>query len=180
MMVATVNQDSGCDIALGMRQQGGVSALPCTTLTLPMPPSVNNLFKTLPGGGRGKTRDYKKWTLEAAVELKLQKPARVPGRVLITIACERESEASDIDNRIKALLDLLVQPGLKREDRAHGVIDDDRYVTGLAISWAPRGRGRAPRARVAIMPVAEVTAVFHPTADGATGGWFLDALHGEE
>lgn len=165
----------------GVRQQVGASVAPtCTTLTLPMPPSVNEMWANKPpragrAGGRFKTQKYKNWILEAAVELRQQGPERVEGRVLVNISVERDSDAADIDNRIKAMLDLMVQPGLKRSDRIFGVIEDDRFVTGIAVAWAPRGSSRHGKARIAIMPATTVTATFHPSPDGATGGWFIEA-----
>lgn len=164
----------------GVRQQGGASVPPCTTLRLPIPPSVNGMFKNLmprggKPGGRAKTRDYKNWIDEASVELRQQNCERVSGHVLIVLSVERDSLECDIDNRIKALLDLLVQPGPDRRSRVFGVIDDDKYVTGVAVSWAPRGSSRRGWARIAIMPVHNLTLTFHPSPDGATGGWFIDA-----
>ncbi len=179
-MMGAVLQDSGCDVALGMRQQGGASAPPCTILTLPAPPSVNKMYKNLPGRGRAKTREYRDWVLEAAVELRGQKARRISGPVVIMISVERDHAAADCDNRVKAVFDFLVQPGMHRSARAHGLIDDDSKVTGFCVAWSPRGRGRRPKVQVMILPAQPLNATFHPTADGATGGWFLDALHGEE
>lgn len=167
----TALQIPGAVSASGVRQQGGASAPPCTTLTIPAPPSVNKLFKNLmprggKPGGRAKTRDYKNWIAEATWLIREQLPDAVPGRVIVTISVERESLLADIDNRCKAILDLLV---------ASKVIDDDRFVVGLAASWAPRGNARVPRARIAIMSAADHTLNFHLSDDGATGGWFIDA-----
>lgn len=167
-------QDPGAVSVPGVRQQVGASgvAVPtCTTLTIPAPPSVNKLFKSLmprggKPGGRAKTTEYKSWLAEAGWMVREQMADRVPGRIIVTISVERESLSADIDNRCKAILDLLV---------ATKIIDDDKWVVGLAASWAPRGNARVPRARIAIMPAVAHTLNFHPSPDGATGGWFLDA-----
>lgn len=168
---AALHQDPGAASAPGVRQRAGASAPVCTTLTIPAPPSVNKLFKSLmprggKPGGRAKTKDYKNWLAEAGWMVREQMADPVPGRVIVTISVERESLLADIDNRCKAILDLLV---------ACKVIEDDRWVVGLAASWAPRGNARVPRARIAIMPAVAHTLDFHPSADGATGGWFISA-----
>lgn len=172
------SQDPGAVSVPGVRQQvgaPGVAVLTCTTLTIPAPPSVNKLFKSLmprggKPGGRAKTTEYKSWLKEAGWMVREQLACvgcdAVPGRVVITISVERESLLADIDNRCKAILDLLVEAK---------VIEDDRWVVGLAASWAPRGNARVPRARIAIMPAVAHTLDFHPSADGATGGWFINA-----
>ena len=168
---AALNQDPGAVSVPGVRQRAGAQAPVCTTLTIPAPPSVNKLFKSLmprggKPGGRAKTKDYKDWLAEAGWMVREQMVDAVPGRVIVTISVERESLLADIDNRCKAILDLLV---------ACKVIEDDRWVVGLAACWAPRGNARVPRARIAIMPAVSHRLEFHPSADGATGGWFLNA-----
>lgn len=171
------SQDSVAGHRLGVRQQaGGAAAVPaCTTLTIPAPPSVNKLFKTLRGGGRAKTRDYKNWLAECGwlirEQMALEGCDRVPGRVLVVITVERTNLLADCDNLTKATLDLLV---------AQKVIDDDRFVTATAIAWGPMGNRQRPKARIAIMPAHPITMTFHPSPDGATGGWFIDAPEGEE
>lgn len=176
---AALHQDPGAVSVPGVRQRAGASAPVCTTLTIPAPPSVNKLFKSLmprggKPGGRAKTKDYKDWLKEAGWMVREQLACvgcdPIAGRVVVTISVERESLLADIDNRCKAILDLLV------ESKA---IEDDRWVVGLAACWAPRGNARVPRARIAIMPATAHTLDFHPSPDGATGGWFINAP-GEE
>ena len=141
---------------------------PITFITIPAPPSTNALFKNTPGRGRAKTAAYKAWIDEAGWKLKAQKPAAVQGRVVVVIGIERESGLSDIDNRSKALLDLLV---------AHKVIKDDRYVTAFAMAWAAKADGLA---RIAILPAHDLTLNLILAADGASGGWFLKAPDKQE
>lgn len=110
------------------------------TLTLPIPPSSNALFrnrtaheravaaargKKLPG--RARTHAYNSWRNAAGWELKLQRPQKVPGAIEIEIVMRRPSKSSDVDNRAKAVLDLLVE---------HQVIDDDCNVTAETTRWA--------------------------------------------
>lgn len=158
--------DTGSEV----RQQGAASVAPCTTLTIPAPPSVNNLFANTVRG-RFKTPKYKAWLQEAGWRLREQAPDNVPGRVVVVIGVERANLRSDLDNQAKAVLDLLTY---------HKVIDDDRFVTGLVLAWMPQGRHREPIARVMIRPADPITLNFHPSTDGATGGWFIDAQEGDE
>lgn len=131
------------------------------SLTLPMPPSVNELFRNKRGRGRVKTRVYEDWQGHAGWYLRSQSPLPVHGHVVIALSVERSSSVADIDNRVKALFDLLC---------THKVIDDDRYVVGFCIAWAPPA---AKMARVMILPAANYTFQFHLAPDGAHGGFFL-------
>lgn len=163
-----LHQDSGRPATVGVRQRVGAAscaAPTCTTLTIPAPPSVNGLFANR-AKGRFKTPAYKAWLDEAGWMIREQLPDRVPGRVVVVIGVERASLMADIDNRCKAVLDLLV---------ACKVIDDDRWVTGIALAWMPQGRRRTPQCRILIMPAEPLSLNFHPSPDGATGGWFIDA-----
>lgn len=175
-MTALLSPDTGRDLASGVRQQGAAPLAPCTTLTIPAPPSVNELFANGKPGktGRFKTPKYKAWLSEAGWMIREQMVrddnAPMRGRVVVILGVERKSLAADIDNRCKAVLDLLV---------AQRVIEDDRFVTGIVLAWMPQGNHRNPLARVMIRPAEPLTLNFHPAPDGATGGWFIDAP-GEE
>lgn len=171
------SQDPGAVSVSGVRQQAGASlpgASACTTLTIPAPPSVNNLFSNSVRG-RFKTPAYKAWLAEAGWTVREQMTRdgcdRVPGRVVIVMGVERASLRADLDNTAKAAIDLLV---------LHKVIDDDRFVTGLVLAWMPQGNHRTPRARIMVRPADPLTLNFHPHKDGATGGWFIDAPEGED
>lgn len=96
-------------------------------LKLPVPPSSNHLFANIPGKGRVKTSAYRGWIKEAGWALQSQRHEEVAGPVKVSIAVRRTSGRADIDNRIKALLDLLVR---------HRVIGDDRMVEELYIRWS--------------------------------------------
>jgi Holliday junction resolvase RusA-like endonuclease len=98
-----------------------------TVIDLPTPPSVNGLFFNRTGG-RSVTRRYKEWRVEAGYELIRQRPGRFLGPVAITLALHEPNRTSDLDNRIKPVLDLLVE---------HQVIenDDSRYVRRLSAEW---------------------------------------------
>lgn len=130
------------------------------TFTIPCPPSVNQIFRNVKGKGRVKTEAYANWRAYAVTSIRNQHVAPIRGRVIILFGVERASAAADIDNRIKAMLDAIVEAG---------VIEDDRFVTGLAAAWLPATNGLA---HVQIMSTDRIDIQFHPSKDGATGGWF--------
>jgi Holliday junction resolvase RusA-like endonuclease len=138
------------------------------TYSIPVPPSVNELFFNKPGKGRVKTRLYDDWLGHAAWVLKAQRPVKIGGRVVIVLSVERSSAQADIDNRVKAIFDLLV---------SQKVIDDDSNVVGFCVAWAPAA---SKQARVMILPADNYSFSFHLASDGATGGWFLDAPQQEQ
>ena len=137
-------------------------AVSSVSLTLPCPPSTNELWRNRPGG-RVRTRVYDDWRGHAGWRLREQRPGCVAGSVLVMISVERGSAAADIDNRIKALLDLLVE---------HKVIEDDKHVVGLCAAWAPPA---AKMARIKIMRADTYDFTFQLASDGQHGGWFISA-----
>ena len=98
--------------------------------SLPIPPSVNRLYANAPGAGEGhkgrrKTAAYRDWLQLAQADL-LQARADVspvppPYGIRITLNIDRRS---DLDNRAKAILDLL---------QSLGVLADDRQVDQLLL-----------------------------------------------
>ncbi len=148
------------------RQVAGGEQAPVTIVTLPAPPSVNNLWQVI-GKRIALTEAYRAWRREADWRLRAQMAEGaqpVPGHVIVLLGVERSNHRADIDNTVKALLDRLV---------AAGLIDDDSCVTGFAVAWNPPG---SRLAHIAITPVRSVTAHFHPDPEnGALGGWFLGA-----
>ena len=143
------------------RQAGGAEAFASPACySLPLPPSANRLFKQV-GRRRVKSQVYVDWQGHAAWVLRSQKPEPVHGRYLLVISVERPTADSDIDNRIKALSDLLVR---------EGVTGDDSLMVGLCISWSPPSSGLA---RVMILPADSYGFKFHLSQDGASGGFFL-------
>lgn len=153
--------------------RAGAEAVPAVSaspvyLTLPAPPSANALFRNVPGKGRVRTAMYDTWLATAGWKLREQRPEHVPGVVLIVIGIERTSAMADVDNRLKASLDLLVK---------HRVIEDDRHVAGIAIAWNPPRDGLM---RIAILPAGPLALRFQLAPHGATGGWFIDAPSTEE
>lgn len=84
---------------------------------LPFPPTVNSMFRNVAGAGRVRAREYVTWSREAGILLNTQRPCRIDGPVSIRIdLCPHDQRRFDIDNRVKPVLDLLVE---------HRVIPDD-------------------------------------------------------
>jgi len=103
-------------------------------LALPWPPSTNNLFVNV-GNKRVPSRDYTAWRKEAGWTLQAQRPPKFKGAVTIGIElCPAHSRRYDLDNRSKALLDLLV---------THNVIADDNADVVREVS-VKRVDGGAP------------------------------------
>jgi Holliday junction resolvase RusA-like endonuclease len=98
-----------------------------TTITLPMAPSVNSLWRSA-RGRVWKSRRYVAWLKESGWTLKLQKPKRITGPVAVTVAAGKpDKRRRDLDNiATKAVLDLLTQMA---------VIEDDRFVVKLSAAW---------------------------------------------
>lgn len=105
---------------------------------LPLPPSLNNIFFNKPHGGRAKTTDYKNWLDTAAWEIRGQRVAVFRGDVRVCIVIGRPNKTSDIDNRIKPVLDAMQKAGVISNDKA--VVDiRARWgdVTGCVVSISP-------------------------------------------
>lgn len=141
------------------------------TIELPAPPSVNDAWANVPGRGRVRTARYRDWASNAGWKLRLQLgDKRVAGRCIVVIGVERHNKTADIDNRIKPLLDLLVE---------HHAIDDDKNVDAVAIAWNPPGSSLA---RITIVPTTDGLGIAYHLAGhlGAFGGWFISAPGVEE
>jgi len=131
-----------------------------TAFTLPTPPSTNALFRNVRGRGRVKTKNYKDFIAYGLLAIRQQCVEPVRGYVVLVIGVERKNRRADLDNHVKAILDVIVKAG---------VLEDDRYVTALSLSWLPPADGLS---HVAIYPVAPLTLAFQPADDGAYGGFF--------
>ena len=94
------------------------------TLTLPLPPSTNGLFKnTLVS--RAPTRAYRDWKKRAGVIVEAVQPQPLTGRYTLAIAVPRAMRG-DVSNRIKAIEDLLVKLKLTDDDRLCDAVSADR------------------------------------------------------
>jgi hypothetical protein len=110
-------------------------------LTLPIPPSANNLFVNGSGAVVGQRRrfgrmlgvPYKLWLHDAGWAIKLQCGAfaapLIPGLVSVDIRAPL-NRRRDLDNALKPTLDLLVRMG---------IISDDNLIDDLRIRRAGTG-----------------------------------------
>lgn len=100
------------------------------SVELPRPPSVNAMFATdFKTRRRFDTKEYRAWKKEAAQMLMAQRARCAIGPVEITITVEEIARyPSDVDNRIKATLDCLVE---------NGIIDGDtaKTVRSITARW---------------------------------------------
>lgn len=106
------------------------------------PPSSNNMFANVSGQGRIKSKLYTLWIETAGWEARQQAKLRVGGTVLIDITVFRMSKIADIDNRVKAVIDLLV---------AHDLIDDDKHVQEIRARWSDEKGCRIVVERIVIV-----------------------------
>ncbi len=112
-------------------------------VTLPFPPSTNNLFINT-SRGRIRSSKYDQWATEAGWELLRQRPAKAIGPVSLIFEFEagKDKRKRDITNLLKAPEDLLVK---------HGIIeaDDNTIVQSISANWNAEVTG----VRVAIKPL---------------------------
>ncbi len=96
-------------------------------LTLPFPPSTNNLFINV-GKFRVVSKGYKAWRQEAGEALKSQKPNFLMGYYTLSLTLRPPTRAArDLDNFIKAVSDLLVE---------HRVIAGDHLAQRITAEWS--------------------------------------------
>lgn len=99
-------------------------------VSLPFPPSVNNLFLNA-GKRRIPTPRYKAWKVKADLMLMTQRLRLIPGAVNVRIdLVQPDRRRRDIDNCSKAPLDAIVKAG---------VITDDSAIQRLSIGWEEIG-----------------------------------------
>lgn len=87
-----------------------------TTLIIPRPPSANKLFVNVPGKGRVKSAAYRTWQTQVGWYVKLQKPEPVTGPYEVEIEVPIRSPL-DLDNHVKAVVDLLVFTQVTPDDK---------------------------------------------------------------
>lgn len=104
-------------------------------VTLPVPPSVNNLYvnRKADGGdgyGRPKSVAYREWIKTAGAQLLAQKPQPMISPVVMDIRVGHVNPARDLTNMPKAAEDLLV---------AHQIIAQDNvmHVRRVTIDYTP-------------------------------------------
>jgi len=101
------------------------------SIDLPIPPSVNGLYKNVQGKGRVKTNSYKRWQRQVYPLLaQMKRPEVYPVSILIVVSGKVNMQR-DISNFEKAITDALVNTGVIPDDSLKFVDDHrQRYVGG--------------------------------------------------
>jgi len=113
-----------------------------TQIRLSWPPSLNNMFINVRGRGRVKADAYTQWRNAAGWELLSQKAPRFTGPVKVLIElCTPHKRRYDPDNRVKPVMDLLVE---------HRVIagDTDKHIREITVRPVDSG----PACTVTVFP----------------------------
>ena len=99
-------------------------------LTLPMPPSANRLWRKS-GARMHKSTQYTDWLRTAGYMAMAQHPEAITGPYRLSIQFMRpDKRKRDLDNRIKAINDLL---------QTIGVIEDDSDCEVVTARWVTSG-----------------------------------------
>jgi len=101
-----------------------------TKLTLAhLPPSVNAIWRFTKGGKMYRTSEYQTWANSEAwtVAAQLRGQHKFTGPVYLTMAMRRPRANSDLDNRLKATIDLL---------QSLDAIANDKDVMGINAWWS--------------------------------------------
>ena len=102
------------------------------SIKLPMPPSVNSIWRRGRNKKTGKSvtyldSKYKKWKDDAMILLAAQHPASIVGHFTAVISLDQSKRGrSDADNRNKAVLDLLEKAG---------VVENDKLCDSVTACW---------------------------------------------
>lgn len=102
-------------------------------LTVEFPPSVNRLWRAVPGRGVIKSKIYREYMEKNLWIIKQQSTGKITGKYIIAFEASRpDKRKRDLDNLIKPLSDLLVQAG---------VTEDDSLCEELSAKWVNNGTG---------------------------------------
>jgi len=98
---------------------------------IPLPPSMNQIWQY---GKRNvyKSPRYERWIEGAGYILNTQKEGQEPIKghfqSYVILSEKQRDKRSDLDNRTKAIYDLLER---------HGLIENDKLQDGMLVSWGP-------------------------------------------
>lgn len=120
------------------------------TFSLPFPPAANNLFVN-GAAGRFISPRYKAWRSDAGWMVPRTAKGAVPGHFRAVLTFDRpDRRKRDLDNLLKAPMDLL---------KTMGVIMDDRLAERLTTEWATPFTAPIfppiPMVKIAIEPLTE-------------------------
>jgi Holliday junction resolvase RusA-like endonuclease len=97
---------------------------------IPPPPSVNAMYRNVPGRGRVKTKRYLTWQRAAMNELIAQRARHFDQPCNVNLSLP-DNQRGDIDNRLKPVLDLLVSAGVLTDD-------NKTHVRGVSAFWVAK------------------------------------------
>ena len=96
-----------------------------------MPPTANKIWRVRKGFLPYKSKEYEDWKTAASWEIQYQRHGKQFSEpVKVSIAAKRNHASSDLDNRIKPILDAL-QDG--------GAVVNDNLVHRIEAWWIPNG-----------------------------------------
>lgn len=107
-------------------------ALPLT-LDLPFPPSTNQIWRRSAKTGMHLSKDYRDWKVQCDRHIMAQRAYPLGRKIIgpceahIWLNMSMARSGSDIDNRVKAVLDYLQRIEL---------LDNDKLVMKLTVEWA--------------------------------------------
>lgn len=105
------------------------------TFLLSWPPSVNDIWRAVKGRNILSGR-YRLWRDTAAKELMIQRPVPFSWQVSILIElCPPDNRAYDLDNRVKAIFDLLVHNHVITSD-SHKIVREFTVRVGEGFTGA--------------------------------------------
>jgi len=117
-------------------------------LTVEFPPSVNRLWRAVPGRGVIKSKIYREYMEKNLWIIKQQSTGKITGKYIISFEASRpDKRKRDLDNLIKPLSDLLVQSM---------VVECDSLCEELSAKWVNNGSGVKIFIREAQGPTGEV------------------------
>lgn len=96
---------------------------------LTIPPSVNRLYRNVPGKGRVKTKEYRAWEKMAGWDIITQGRPTLEGPYVLSIRFRKTATGCDLGNLEKAVSDVM---------QVFGVIKNDRDCRKLILAWSDR------------------------------------------
>ena len=111
------------------------------TVILPIPPSVNAMYRNVLRVGRVKTLAYKTWQAEAMMSaIAHGAKGSIEGAYAIHVEIDRpDKRRRDLSNLLKAIEDFCVQAGY---------VTDDSLCQRIKMAWTDRIEGRPGPVRV--------------------------------
>lgn len=91
-----------------------------------MPPSVNNLFATVAGGKRIRSKRYNEWANAAGWDCNGKGSIPGPFELHLILSRKHRRKGQDLDNLIKAPMDLFV---------AHGLVEGDHLCERVSAEY---------------------------------------------